>query len=166
MYQETVKGFFSEAPMYIRFRNDTDLPVNINSWVKGSNTLNNCFIQPKTNVLLHSSVGEWHMDSMFTPLIISDGTQKGVLQEIEGQPLTINKSEKKEDSDQRKSDEYRQMWADAGLEKHRIIGKFRSSPCAGGDYSWMEYDKPFDCVYSHDKDQIVPGLITLTYTSK
>jgi hypothetical protein len=159
MYQETVKGFFSEAPMYIRFRNDTDLPVNINSWVKGSNTLNNCFIQPKTNVLLHSSVGEWHMDSMFTPLIISDGTQKGVLQEVEGQPLTINESKEK-------SDEYWQMWVDAGLEKHLIIGKFRSSPCAWGDYSWMEYDKPFDCVYSYDKDQIVPGLITLRYTSK
>jgi hypothetical protein len=62
--------------------------------------------------------------------------------------------------------EDRQMWIDAGLEKHLIIGKFRSSPCAWGDYSWMEYDKPFDCVYSHDKDQIVPGLITLTRMSK
>jgi len=34
MYQETVKGLFSEAPMYIRFHNDTDLPIQINAWIK------------------------------------------------------------------------------------------------------------------------------------
>jgi hypothetical protein len=128
MYQETVKGLFSEAPMYIRFRNDTDLPILIHAWVKGSNTLDHCRVGPKTNILLHSSVGEWHMDSMFDALT-----------------------------------EDRQLWIDAGLEKHLIIGKFRSSPCARGDYSWMEYDEPFECVYSYDKNQKVPGLITLTH---
>jgi len=128
MYQETVKGLFSEAPMYIRFLNDTDLPIIINAWVKGSNTLDHCVVRPKTNILLHSSVGEWHMDSMFDALT-----------------------------------EDRQLWIDAGLEKQRIIGKFRSSPCIQGYYSWMEYDEPFECIYSYDKNQILPGLITLQY---
>jgi hypothetical protein len=123
MYEE--KGLFSQAPMYIRFRNDTDLPILIHAWVKGSNTLDHCIVRPKTDALLHSSVGEWHMDSMF------DG-------------LT----------------EDRQIWIDAGLENHLIIGKFRSSPCYSGDYSWMEYDKPFDCIYSCDPEKPVSGLIT------
>jgi hypothetical protein len=130
MYQETYKQLFSESPMYIRFHNDTDLPIQINAWIKGSNTLHECRVGPKTDVLLHSSVGEWHMDSMFY------------------------------------SDEDRKPWIDAGLEKYRIIGKFRSSPCAQGDYSWMEYDEPFHCVYSYDKNQTVAGLITLTHLKK
>jgi len=64
------------------------------------------------------------------------------------------------------SDDDRKPWIDAGLEKHRIIGKFRSSPCARGDYSWMEYDEPFHCVYRYDENQTVAGLITLTHLKK
>ena len=127
MYQETYKQLFSESPMYIRFRNDTDLPLSISSWVKGSNTMSSCRVGPRVDVLLHSSVGEWHMDTMFD------------------------------------SDEDRKPWIDAGLEKYLIIGKFRSSPCARGDYSWMEYYEPFECVYAEDKSENVAGLIVFRF---
>ena len=42
----------------------------------------------------------------------------------------------------------RKIWKDNGLEKHLIIGKFRSSPCASGNYSWLDYDEPFQCIYT------------------
>jgi hypothetical protein len=41
------------------------------------------------------------------------------------------------------------------------IGKFRSDPCASGNYSWMEYDDEFQCEYSKIPENI-SGLITLT----
>jgi hypothetical protein len=39
------------------------------------------------------------------------------------------------------------------------IGKFRSDPCASGNYSWMEYDDEFECEYSKIPGNI-SGLIT------
>jgi hypothetical protein len=65
------------------------------------------------------------------------------------------------------NEEDRLMWK--GFGKHHIIGKFRSSPCAMGDYSWMEYKEPFHCIY--DKVEItdtnnVMGRITLKQTTK
>ena len=120
---------YQESPMYIRFHNDTPFPIMINAWVKRSNVMKCLRIEKGENLIIHSSVGEWHMDSMLN------------------------------------SKEDRQIWTDAGLENHHIIGKFRSSPCAQGNYSWMEYYEPFDCVYSEDKGEEVPGLITLQFTN-
>jgi len=112
---------------YVHFHNNTDLPVNISSWVDGSNTLQNSIIQPGAKHLIHSSVGEWHIDSMFHV----------------------------------DSEEYK-IWKERGLSKHHIIGKFRSRPCASGNYSWLEYDEPFECIYVEVPENKVPGLITLS----
>jgi hypothetical protein len=119
---------FGEPIKYIYFENKTDLPVQIGSWVDGSNTMKMVRIGPGEKWMLHSSVGEWHMDSMF-----EDSTD-------------------------------RDLWAVAGLKHHHIIGKFRSEPCASGDYSWLEYRGPFECTYNKLCED-VRGLITLTKLS-
>jgi len=54
-----------EPTKYIYFHNNTDLPINISAWVTGSNISKNQIIKPRTKGVLHSSVGEWHIDSMF-----------------------------------------------------------------------------------------------------
>jgi hypothetical protein len=109
---------------YIYFHNDSRFALNISSWVDGSNTLSCSRIGPGEKKLVHSSVGEWHLDSMV---------------DAEADRLT---------------------WTSAGLAKHLIIGKFRSGPCASGNYSWMEYDEPFECTYSeNDHDNDVKGLV-------
>jgi hypothetical protein len=56
---------FGEVVKYINFENKTDLPLQICSWVDGSNALKTTRIGPGEKWMLHSSVGEWHMDSMF-----------------------------------------------------------------------------------------------------
>jgi hypothetical protein len=114
---------FDEPIKYIYFHNTTDLPVQICRWITGSNTLKSTRVGPKEKHLLHSSVGEWHMDSMFS-----------------------------DDADC-------EIWKNAGLGKHHIIGKFRSKPCIQGEYSWMEYYEPFDCIYS-EPDSCGRGMIT------
>jgi len=50
---------------YIHFHNNSDLPVMIDSWVDGSNKLHYFKIEPGEKRILHSSVGEWHMNAMF-----------------------------------------------------------------------------------------------------
>ena len=51
-------------------------------------------------------------------------------------------------------------WRKKGLEKCVLVGKFRSTPCAQGEYAWMERDDPFRCIYSKgDKDDY--GTMTL-----
>ena len=118
-----------EQPIkYIHFHNNTSLPVIIDSWVDGSNTLHSLTIYANEKRIIHSSVGEWHLQSMF---------------------------ETKED---------RQLWIDAGLDDMHIVGKFRSNPCYSGNYSWMEYYKPFDCVYTKLEvpENNVSGLITFS----
>jgi len=56
---------FGEPTKYINFHNDTDLPVLIDAWVDGSNTLKTIRIGPNETRVIHSSVGEWHMHAMF-----------------------------------------------------------------------------------------------------
>jgi len=54
-----------EPIKYIYFHNTTDLPLQICRWITGANTLKSTRIGPNEKRLLHSSVGEWHMNSMF-----------------------------------------------------------------------------------------------------
>jgi hypothetical protein len=58
-------SILKEPIKYIYFHNTTDLPLQICRWTTGSNTLKSTRIGPHEKHLLHSSVGEWHMDSMF-----------------------------------------------------------------------------------------------------
>lgn len=113
---------------YIHFHNDTKLPVMADAWVDGSNTLKCLKVEPKTRLILHSSVGEWHLNSIFP------------------------------------DSEDDEIWKKKGFDGSRyvILGKFRSDPCASGNYSWMEYDDPFECVYSEfeEPQDNVRGLIT------
>jgi hypothetical protein len=116
---------------YIHFHNDTDLPVVVEGWVStsyGLSTLKGLTVQSGEKLVVHSSVGEWHLNSMFT------------------------------------DSEDREMWKKKGLGDYKYlnIGKFRSNPCASGNYSWMEYDdSPFECVYSKLEEPIenVDGLV-------
>lgn len=119
----------SQSIKYINFKNKTDLPVQICSWIDGSNTMKTIRVGPGEILTIHSSVGEWHMDSMFD------------------------------------SGPNRDAWTKAGLKKHLIIGKFRSQPCALGNYSWMEYNEPFECIYKSEADDCEMGLITFTKSS-
>jgi hypothetical protein len=55
----------------------------------------------------------------------------------------------------------RQIWVEKGLDKYLLIGKFWSQPCANGNYSWIEWEERFDCVYSdYDLGGETKGLIT------
>jgi hypothetical protein len=117
---------------YILFHNATNLPIQICAFVDWSNSLHSTVINASETVVLHSSVGEWHMDSMF------------------------------------ENSEHRKAWEDAGLEKYSNVGKFRSKPCATGNYSWMEYNDPFDCAYvdiNHEHAKY-KGLIVLRKKNK
>jgi hypothetical protein len=115
-------------PKYIHFHNNTSLPIIIDSWIDGTNRIESVIIGANEKRIIHSSVGEWHLQSMFRT--------------------------KKE----------RQMWTDAGLDDMLVIGKIRSTPCQSGNYSWMEYYKPFDCVYSKLEvpENNVSGLMTFS----
>ena len=98
---------------YIYFHNDSDLPVIVEGWQNtksGISALVETRVEPRQQLIVHSTVGEWHMNSMFY------------------------------------DDKDIERWK--GLEKHSIIGKFRSRPCASGNYSWLEYDEPFRCVFT------------------
>jgi hypothetical protein len=59
-------SLFGEPTKHIYFNNTTDLPLQICRWITGSNTLKSTRIGPHEKHLLHSSVGEWHIDSMFS----------------------------------------------------------------------------------------------------
>ena len=58
-------SLFVKEIKYIHFVNGTDLPVLLDSWVDGSNTLKTIRIEPFESRIVHSSVGEWHMNAMF-----------------------------------------------------------------------------------------------------
>ena len=111
------------SPKYMFFFNSTRMPVQISSWVTGSDTMHSATVRPFQRCMVHSSVGEWHLDSML---------------------------------------EHREMWAQTeGLSDLLVLGKFRSKPCASGDYAWIY--PPFEGVYS-----VLPsglGLLTLFITS-
>ena len=114
----------------IWFYNNTDLHINVSGWVSvmdGLSSLKSVVVKPSEKIIVHSSVGEWHLDSMFY------------------------------------DDEYYKLWKDRGLEKYHIVGKFRSQPAASGNYSWMEYDKPFTCTYSEIEEN-VRGVMTFEMT--
>jgi len=101
---------------YIYFHNDTELPLMIDSWIDGSNLLYCMKIESGQKLIVHSSVGEWHLNIMFP------------------------------------NNEDYNLWVQNEPEftKYRssILGKFSSRHCASGDYSWMEYDEPFNCEYT------------------
>jgi hypothetical protein len=120
---------FDKTTKYINFHNNTDMPIRVSAWVEGSNKLQTVTIKAEEKCLLHSSVGEWHLDAMFD------------------------------------DDEDWERWVKKGLKNHAVIGKFRSNPCIRGEYSWLEHDNVFNCVYSKtpftDKNS-VNGLMTFT----
>ena len=47
--------------------------------------------------------------------------------------------------------EDKQLWIDKGLAEYTTLGKFRLTPCAQGDYAWMESDI-FRCTYTADNE--------------
>ena len=118
---------------YINLHNDTDFPFMIDSWVDGSNKLQCLEVKPREKLVIHSSVGEWHMNSMFF------------------------------------NSETRKIWIDNSLDYMILVGKFRSTPCASGNYVWMEYDRtPFNCEYTEieNPENNIKGLMTITYEKK
>ena len=115
---------------YINLHNDTDFPFMIDSWVDGSNKLQCLEVKPREKLVIHSSVGEWPMNSMFF------------------------------------NSETRKIWIDNSLDYMILVGKFRSTPCASGNYVWMEYDRtPFNCEYTEieNPENNIKGLMTITY---
>lgn len=50
---------------YVNFHNASDVSIMVDSWVDGSNSLQSIKIEPGKIVVLHSSVGEWHLNAMF-----------------------------------------------------------------------------------------------------
>ena len=115
---------------YINLHNDTDFPFMIDSWIDGSNSLKCLEVKPREKLVIHSSVGEWHMNSMFF------------------------------------NSETRKIWIDNSLDYMILVGKFRSTPCASGNYVWMEYDRtPFKCEYTEieNPENNIKGLMTITY---
>ena len=56
---------FAQTIKYINFHNDSELPLNIDSWIDCSNTLQTITIESGRKLILNSSVGEWHLQSMF-----------------------------------------------------------------------------------------------------
>jgi hypothetical protein len=111
----------------IHFHNATPFPLMIDTWI---NTKVESFkVPPHHLILLTSSVGEWHMNTLFPD---------------------------------RKD---RELWDQhKGLRHFTQIGKFRNKPCAQGNYAWMEYEKPFHCIYSELNDSQVKGLITFSWS--
>jgi hypothetical protein len=104
----------------------------VDSWVDGSSTLKCLRVGPREKLVIHSSVGEWHLNAMLS-----------------------NKEDRK-------------LWDNNEELKHIIlIGKFRSDPCASGNYSWIGWDDTeclISCVYSeieNPKDKI-KGLMTFS----
>jgi hypothetical protein len=104
----------------------------LEAWVDGSNKLHTKKINAGEKYLVHSSVGEWHLNSMFF--------------------------------DTKDYNEWTEYFGknSMGYTKYTLVGKFRCKPCYFGNYSWMEYEEPFECVYSkEDPDQNgIYGLMT------
>jgi len=47
---------------FILFNNDTDLPIVVDTWINTS--LESFLIEPRENIKLESSTGEWYIHSM------------------------------------------------------------------------------------------------------
>jgi hypothetical protein len=117
---------------YVNFHNNSDLPIMIDSWVE--NSLKCLRIGPQEKLVIHSSVGEWHVDSMLDD-----------------------------------ENDYK-VWKELGLNRYVNLGKFRSDPCASGNYAWMEWEHIFDCVYTECDPTLDPrstepiiGLVTFVF---
>ena len=54
-----------KIPKYIHFHNDTDLPIMVDSWIDNLSYLQYLKINPGEKIILHSSLGEWQINSMF-----------------------------------------------------------------------------------------------------
>lgn len=117
---------------YMYFYNNTHLPIMIEAWVDGSNKLHTQKINAGEKYLVNSSVGEWHLNSMF-----------------------------RETKDYKDWTEYFGKNS-MGFTKYALVGKFRSKPCAWGNYSWMEYEEPFSLFYSKEDPDVngIDGLMT------
>ena len=118
---------------YIHFHNNTDMPILVEGWVDktyGLSTLKSLKVLVGEKVVIHSSVGEWHLYSMFT------------------------------------ESEDREIWKKKGFGDYKYlnIGKFRSDPCASGNYSWV--DDPFECVYSELEEPIENAIGLITFRQK
>lgn len=57
--------------------------------------------------------------------------------------------------------EKRQIWKDNNLGYITNIGKFSCSPCASGNYSWLDYDM-FICEYSYNSEDEIKNSITFS----
>jgi hypothetical protein len=62
------------------------------------------------------------------------------------------------------------LWRERGLKWYVNLGKFRSKPCASGNYVWMEWEHIFDCVYNeyettfYEKtNEPITGLVTFVF---
>lgn len=55
-------GFGDPPIKYIYFQNNTDLPIEVSSWIDGSNILDCFTVNPYQKLKIHSSVGEWHLN--------------------------------------------------------------------------------------------------------
>jgi hypothetical protein len=119
---------------YVNFHNSSELPIMVDSWIDGSNSFRSLRVGPQEKLVIHSSVGEWHVNSM-------------LVDEADYKP-----------------------WREGALKWYVNLGKFRSDPCASGNYSWMEWEHIFDCVYSkcdpvldpRTKEPVV-GLVTFVF---
>jgi len=54
-----------KIPKYIYFHNDTDLPIMVESWLNNLSYLQYLKINPGEKIILHSSLGEWQINSIF-----------------------------------------------------------------------------------------------------
>ena len=90
---------------YINFHNMSELPIMIDSWVDGSHKLHCLRVGPGEKLVIESSVGEWHINSMLD-----------------------------DEAD-------RNMWSIRGLKNFINLGKFRSDPCASGNYVYSLISK-------------------------
>ena len=124
---------------HIILNNKTDLPFEVSTWKKVMDGLSEFepeIIGSKQERLLdNSSTGEWHLTLPFG--------------------------------------DYFEKWTEKGLESGYMkpnevyyqIGKFRSQPCASGNYSWITGTDIFLCERTIDPETGI-GMITISYNTE
>ena len=59
------------------------------------------------------------------------------------------------------------LWKEKELQKYVCsIGKFRSIPCASGNYSWLEWDDVFECNYVEQQENSAKATILFSQKEK
>jgi len=58
-------------------------------------------------------------------------------------------------------EEDRAIWKEKSFSKYLNLGKFHCEPSASGNYSWMENDDLFDCVYSNIDEPMITFSTTI-----